>query len=395
LTFSISLSSQLSQAKPLYLQGAVQDFLQDKRGKRKRGSSLSSSSPTKSTTYPSFDIDWEAFKTWPQGLKEEERAMIDHFRRLKMTHIEQETKNLFIASTNDSTQIVYTAAKVQQLEAEVEESKRILKQRKQVAADFRGQIESLAEDLKLYEVLQADIKESEKLSNSIKEMEFELMKLEASRGPEDASGRESTASGNRAPRRGTVTREEALETLGRQVETMQSNEEEQERTLQLTDHAKKHLAEAMQALSRIEHEQRLAEKQAKQVETQARDRKIESQCRAHLATLAVLKGLLGISSIGAPTPTCLRCVYKVQDTRARQFCAEVAVLIHFTTPTGRIKSYELQSTAGQVLTDRLAPLQSPSRANLDRAVAANDASLLIQEILVCVESATSTKQGAL
>lgn len=39
------------------------------------------------------------------------------------------------------------------------------------------------------------------------------------------------------------------------------------------------------------------------------------------------------------------------------------------------------------LTSRLAPPGSPSRAYLDRAIAANDVSLLIQEMLVCIESA--------
>jgi hypothetical protein len=339
LTQYSSLSSQLSQEKPLYLQEAVQDYMLEKRGKRKRESSSDQGLRLPGS---SFDIDWNSFKSWPAGLREEERAMIDHFRRLKQTHIEQETRNLFIASTNDSTQTVYTAAEVQQLESEVHESKRNLKERKQMAAVVRGKIESLAEELKLFETLQSDIKEAEELSSGIKEMEFELMKLKASRGPEEDLAGQATLQGvNSAPKRGTVTREEAFEALQRQVEMMQSNEEERERTLEATDYAKKHLAEAMQGLSRVEHEQRLAEKLAKQVETQGRNRKIESQCKAHLATLAVLKGLLGISSIGAPTATCLRCVYKVQNSRARQFCAEVAVLLHFKHPNGRIKSYEV------------------------------------------------------
>lgn len=111
--------------------------------------------------------------------------------------------------------------------------------------------------------------------------------------------------------------------------------------------AKRQLAENLQALNRLEVDHKVAERQAKEAETMGRDRKVEAVCRAHLAALALLRSVLGISSIGAPTPTCLRSVYKVQDAAARRFCVEVAVLLHFAHPGGRIKGYEVGGLGGK------------------------------------------------
>lgn len=171
---------------------------------------------------------------------------------------------------------------------------------------------------------------------------------------------------------------------------MQNLEDEHSETLRTTDVVKKKLTDKMQRLDRLQIDHKAAESQLQVVKKQKKDIKAEKACKSYSATLTILKSLIGVVSIEAPSPTVLRCVYKVQGDKARSFCAEVAVLIHFVTPGGRIGRYEMQSQAGQLLTDRFAPQGSPQRMHLDCAVMANDASLLLQEILLCLESAESS-----
>lgn len=173
---------------------------------------------------------------------------------------------------------------------------------------------------------------------------------------------------------------------------------------------KRLLVEEVKELEGLKVKQKNAEKVVKELKSQSRDIKIEELCKAHLATLSILKSLLGVVSIEAPEPTCLRIVYKIQGPSSNQDTdISVAILIHFNRPGGRIESFEvslpykrrsmrltcliprlqLQDAGGKDLTSRLAPVQSPSRAHLDRAILANDASLLLQELLLCVGSSTS------
>ena len=125
---------------------------------------------------------------------------------------------------------------------------------------------------------------------------------------------------------------------------MQNLEKDQGETLKAIDAAKKRLAEGLQTHDRLQQEHKEAERQVKQAKTQKRDAKAEKACKSYQATLTVLKNLLGVVSIEAPSSTSLRCVYTVQDRRARQFCSEVAILVHFASAGGRIKSYEVGLT---------------------------------------------------
>lgn len=204
-------------AKPLYMQRAIQENLLGRSSKRKREASIDygiHSTPTKTSIVAKprspLDINWDLLKSWPEGVQEEEGAMRDFLKRLKIFHLEQETKNLFVLGINDDKQTIYTPAQVHELEGEVQELKGTLEERKRVVAVVREQIETLADELGEFDGLQQDMKQAQDLSSSIAELEWQLERLRASPGGQHSAGPQ-------APTRGSVTRDEAVEMLNRQV----------------------------------------------------------------------------------------------------------------------------------------------------------------------------------
>lgn len=220
----------------LYFQQAIQNNFSGKASKRKRESSIEygfQTTPTKisvaakrrrsSNPASTLDIDWEVFKGWPEGLKEEERAFSEYLDRLRMVIIEQKTKIKFIESTKDevvegndedpddgvSAIDKYTMKRVQQLEAEAEEVGGILQERQEFVASIRNEIENLTDELHIYNDLEEGLKEAKDLTTGIKSMRDELKRLrESSKAKQTGSstfGREK------------LTREEAEKTVISQV----------------------------------------------------------------------------------------------------------------------------------------------------------------------------------
>jgi len=133
-----------------------------------------------------------------------------------MVSIEQGTKRRFVESTQDKLvegneeddiEEDYTLEHVQKLEAEATRSKAILREGMELVGSVRKEIESLTDELHLFDVLKKDLGEAKELSNGIKEMEEELKRLKGSK-----SGNSTDAF-----KRGSLTREEAEEKVNTQV----------------------------------------------------------------------------------------------------------------------------------------------------------------------------------
>jgi hypothetical protein len=215
-----SLSSHLSKSDSLYFEQAKERNLMGKSTKRKRGSSTKgedNGSPLKalmaSKTNSPFDIDWDRYKPWPEGIKEEERAMSDYMERLATVHIEQQTKDVFMQCTSDNSEKAYTVEDVKQLEAEVEEWKAALKEREGLFGTVREEIERLADQLQEYDVLQKNLRRAMEMAEGIRRMESEIAELRASR---------EAANVNKSERQ-FFTEEEAVERINQQVSVAKRN----------------------------------------------------------------------------------------------------------------------------------------------------------------------------
>jgi hypothetical protein len=106
---------------------------------------------------------------------------------------------------------------------------------------------------------------------------------------------------------------------------------------------KRALAEEVKGLDSLKVKQKSAEKLVKELKSKERDPKVEEACKVRQATLSILKSLLGVISIQAPEPTCLRIVYQTRDRRAQQIYPKVTVLLYFTHAGGQLDSYEVRN----------------------------------------------------
>lgn len=391
-----NLSKQIESNSLLSFQKIVQTNLLQRSTKRRRRSTQSPSRGSnggnsviedQQDLHSFLDPEWETFKRWPAGLEEEERAIGDYFRRLKMIQLEQETRSIFVHDTNDDTQTVYTVSDVRQLEAEVRELKTQLQARKYKANQLRKEIEGLCQEFDSFQTLDADVQEAETLLNRIQDIELELARLQAVRGigPEIEKGQNGTM----IPTIGTFTRDEAEEVLNEQLIEMETLEMDQSNLLKAIETAKIQLANSMQTLDRVNTEKSAAEKLAREVKAGAekqRDYKVEAICRHHRARIKLFKGLMGIQSIDASSDSSMRILYTVTNAIAREICEEIAIIIHFDTQGGQMISFEFENAAGRTLTDRIVSRESSIRSDMEDAMQANDVSLFIQEALLCIES---------
>ncbi|UZJ56108.1 hypothetical protein CBS101457_005428 [Exobasidium rhododendri] len=193
-----SLSSQLSK-KSLYFQKETQRNLLGKSSKRKRESSIDyglSNSPAKTSaierrkSFSPFYIDWDLFKAWPEGIREEEKSFEEYLDRLKMVSIEEMAKIKFMESTMDKvidenneeeeSEEVYSMSHALKLEAEAEELKERYEGRKEGVMSTRRQIEALTDELHEFDSLKRSLKEARDLSSGIREMEGQLKRLRES-----------------------------------------------------------------------------------------------------------------------------------------------------------------------------------------------------------------------
>ncbi len=88
-----------------------------------------------------LDINWAVYKEWPEGLIEEERLLLDYFKKLKFIYLEQETKMRFMADIQDDLEsgkeaTVYSAA-------EVAERERVAKTLKQQLTEAKAEVRGL------------------------------------------------------------------------------------------------------------------------------------------------------------------------------------------------------------------------------------------------------------
>lgn len=345
-----SLSADLEESRSLYLQGNLQQYSTN-RGKRKRESCFDQTSLSSPSSSSTFDIDWTHLKSWPQGLVEEEKAMIDYYRRLKLSHIEQETKNVFIHSIRDEpikekaykdqrdkVQKVYSAEEVQELEVQVQKSKEELKERKRIAMEIRSHIESLADELGEMETLQGEVQEAQELADTIQELEVEWETLKARQDPNKGGAIAKKELSEMLKKEVMTTKGEALALYQQREREMQDLQSEEDSTKKAISRYQKELMGQKESLILLKEEQFGLEEIRERL---IRDPKTEAQYKSKLATLTVLKGVLGITLIDAPASNILQSVYKVQDCQAKLVHNEVAVLIYFTHPGSRIKAYKV------------------------------------------------------
>lgn len=390
-----NLFTQIESDSLLSIQNSLQSNLLQRSTKRRRRSTQSPSRKASNDdanndaqdNHSFLDPAWELFKQWPSGLEEEERAIGDYFRRLKMIQLEQETRSIFVHDTNDDTQTVYTVSDVRQLETEVRELKAQLQARKHKSKELRKQIEGLCEQFDKFEDLDSGVKEAQTLLNRIQDIELELARLKAVRGI--GAEIEKGQNGTIVPAIGTFTQEEAEDVLNEQLIEMESLEMNQSNLLKAIESAKRQLANSMQTVDRLNAEKSAAEKLAREAKAGAekqRDHKVEAICRDHRARIRLFQGLMGVQSIDAPTESSMRILYTVTNKIAKQVCEEVAVIIHFDTLGGQMTSFEFETATGRTLTDRIASISSSVRQMMEDAMNANDVSIFIQSALVCIES---------
>lgn len=391
-----SLSNRIESNSLLSLQKSLQSNLLQRSTKRRRRSTQSPSRKSNGDdvvtgdaqdSHSFLDPAWESFKQWPSGLEEEERAIGDYFRRLKMIQLEQETRSIFVHDTNDDTQTVYTVSDVRQLETEVRELKVQLQARKLKAKETRKEIEGLCEQFGNFEAIDSGVREAQTLLNRIQDIELELARLKAVRGI--GAEIEKGQNGTIVPAIGTFTQDEAEDVLNEQLIEMESLETNQSNLLKAIENAKRQLASSMQTVDRLNAEKSAAEKLAREAKAGAekqRDRKVEAICRDHRARIKLFQALMGVQSIDAPTESSMRILYTVTNKAARQVCEEVAVIIHFDTLGGQMSSFDFETASGRTLTDRIASKSSTIRSAMEDAMHANDVSLFIQAALLCIES---------
>ncbi|MCO5566092.1 hypothetical protein L7F22_019768 [Adiantum nelumboides] len=391
-----NLSTRIESNSLLSLQKSLQSNLLQRSTKRRRRSTQSPSRRTNNEddvggdaqdNHSFLDPAWESFKQWPIGLEEEERAIGDYFRRLKMIQLEQETRSIFVHDTNDDTQTVYTVSDVRQLETEVRELKTQLQARKHKSKELRKEIERICEQFDNFEGLDSGVREAQTFLNRIQDIELELARLKAVRGI--GAEIEKGQNGTIVPSIGTFTQEEAEDVLNEQLIEMESLEMNQSNLLKSIESAKRQLANSLQTVDRLNAEKSAAEKLAREAKAGAekqRDRKVEAICRDHRARIRLFQGLMGVESIDAPTESSMRILYSVTNKNARQVCEEVAVIVHFDTLGGQMTSFEFETATGRLLTDRIASKSTIIRSSMEDAMNANDVSLFIQAALLCIES---------
>lgn len=269
-----SLAEKRNTASLLVSQAVLdKNFVQ--RSTRKAWPSDTQTSSMASENDP-LRTHWDAFKTHPEALREEESAISDYFRRLKMIQLEQETKNIFVHDTNDDTQVIYTSSQVKELEREAQAVKTQLTSRKQRVRELRNSMEAWADKLSVYTELQQDLDEAQKIASHIQDMELELARVQATNGAHMPSW---SADKTKAPPLGTFTQQEADEILNVQMQEMETLEESHTNTLKSIDAAKKELATAMQTVDRLQSERTAAEKLARQASGEQRNHKLEAVCR--------------------------------------------------------------------------------------------------------------------
>lgn len=354
-----------------------------------------------------LDINWAVYKEWPEGLVEEERLLLDYFKKLKFIYLEQETKMRFMADIQDDLDsgkeaTVYSAAEVAERERVAKTLKTQLTEAKAEVRGLRKEVDAAAEQLfEPWKEVERDSREAELLIKEIGDMELELAKI---RAQSHGKGRNVAAI---AARDGPLTTSEAEDYCDMQVEEMTAVEAKTTNMKKAIEATKKDLASSLRALDRINAERSLAEKYANEAKLGmgvdgGRDLETERLCASHAATISLLRSLLGIDEIEAVSSNEIRITYKLpldsiismQKSQQEESAANasgarrkrksiampdqslVHVNLRFQDVGGRIDEVSVTSSTGEQY-----DMPEASMARLRALQKANDVPLIIQEVL--------------
>ncbi|CDR87169.1 uncharacterized protein SPSC_00295 [Sporisorium scitamineum] len=354
-----------------------------------------------------LDINWAVYKEWPEGLMEEERLLLDYFKKLKFIYLEQETKMRFMADIQDDLEsgkeaTVYSAAEVAERERVAKTLKTQLTQAKAEVRGLRKEVDAAADELfEPWHEVERDRREAEVLIKEIGDMELELAKIRAQ--SHGKGGNVAAIAG----RDGPLTTSEAEEYCDTQVEQMTAVEGKTANVRKAIEATKKDIVSSLRALDRINAERSLAEKFANEAKMGmgvdgGRDLETERLCASHAATISLLRSLLGIDEIEAVSPNEIRITYKLpldsvlngqqqqeqaaaaKASGARRKRKSIAMpdqsLVHvnlrFKDVGGRIDQVTVTSSKGEQY-----DMPEASMARLRALQKANDVPLIVQEVL--------------
>ncbi len=353
-----------------------------------------------------LDINWAVYKEWPEGLIEEERLLLDYFKKLKFIYLEQETKMRFMADIQDDLEsgkeaTVYSASEVAERERIAKTLKTQLTDAKAEVRGLRKEVDAAADELfEPWQEVDRDSREAELLIKEIGDMELELAKIRAQ--SHGKGGNVAAIAG----REGPLTTSEAEEYCDAQVEEMTALEGKTADVKKAIEVTKKDLVSSLRALDRINAERSLAEKFAADAKMGmgvdgGRDLETERLCASHAATIGLLRSLLGIDEIEAISPTEIRITYKLpldsmlntqqqqqeaagKATGTRRKRKSIALpdqsLVHvnlrFKDVGGRIDEVTVTSSKGEQY-----DMPEASMARLRALQKANDVPLIVQEVL--------------
>lgn len=361
------------------------------------------SSMSQFQTEGDMDINWPVYKDWPEGLVEEERLLLDYFKKLKFIYLEQETKMRFMSDIQDDIETgkeatVYSAAEVAERERVAKTLKTQLTDAKTTVRNLRKDVDAAADELvEPWQEVERDSREAETLIKEIADMELSLAKI---RAQNHGKGGNVAAI---ADRDGPLTTSEAEQYCDYQVEEMTRVEGQTAQTKKNIETTKKDLISSLRSLDRIHAERSTAEKYANEAKLGmgvdgGRDLETERLCASHASTIHLLRSLLGVDEIEATASNEMRITYRLPldasinghpadaatATKNRKKRKSIALpdqsLVHvnlvFKDVGGRIQDVSITSSKGQEY-----QMPDASIARLRALQKANDIPLIIQEIL--------------
>lgn len=271
-----------------------------------------------------------------------------------------------------------------------------LKEAKQVVRSLRHDVDSLAQRVaQPYHALSASCAEAKSLLDECMDLELELVKMKEESGAAGITDVDvEDMDLETLPPVGTLTSAEAERFCERQEEELVALEESNTHVDALMARLRSDAKAAIKDVDRLSSEKNAAERAAREarelgVGGRKRDRHVEAACASHSATLALLKGLLGLRRIEAPDEKRLNLVY----VSSADGC-ELSLCLQFDRPGGRLRSVELHHPT-QPVTLLPPPTQaqgkngrkslsstavvSPEFSTLLKAIKANDVAAVVME----------------
>lgn len=306
------------------------------------------------------DVEWSIFQDWPQGLELEEKEMRQYYKYLKFIHLEHETKIRFITEIVDDLTadppreaVVYTPRDVKEREAATAALKSQLKEAKSQVRSLRAAIDDLATRLaEPYRHLTTSCSEAKALLDECMDLELELVKIKSERGiPDESDGDVDVEKMDleTLPPVGTLTETEADRFCARQEEALAELEDANANLEEVMNRIRGDAKAANKAVNRLSSENSVAERQAREAQQlgvggKKRDKEVERVCASHSATLSLLKALVGLRNVDAPSDTQLRLTYVSPADGT-----ELELALHFDEPGGRVVRLEVRHVGQAVL----------------------------------------------